>query len=450
MEQNVSIVPELPVVNTDLPGPKALEVIARDRRVVTPSYARPYPFVAKRGRGAMVQDVDGNWFLDLNAGIAVVATGHCHPQVVRAIQQQAAELIHMSGTDFYYEQLAELGEKLVARAPGAGQWKVIYQNSGTEAIEAALKLARYATRREKVIAFYGAFHGRTYGALSVTASKAVQKKGFGPFLPGVIHVPYAYCYRCPFGTTAERCATECVRYIEEYVFKKIAAPEEVAAILFEPVQGEGGYIFPPKKFFTELATLAHRHGILVIADEVQSGMGRTGRWWAVEHFEITPDIIAIAKGIASGMPLGVTMAKARLMTWEPGAHATTFGGNPVSIAAALATIELLENGLIENASRIGQLILERLKTWPERFPCIGEVQGLGLMIGIEFVTDRSTKGKAPDLRDRVIQMAFKKGLLTLGAGENRLRLSPPLVINERQAHFAIEVLEECIATVSKE
>jgi 4-aminobutyrate aminotransferase len=421
-------------------------VIERDTNVVSPSYTRCYPLVAERGEGAIVQDVDGNRFLDFNAGIAVVAAGHCHPRVVETIQQQAARLIHMSGTDFFYEEMVALAEKLAEIAPGDVPRRVSFGNSGAEAIEGALKLARYATGRDKLIAFYGGFHGRTMGALSLTARKAVQRAGFGPMVPGVEHAPYPYCYRCPFGREPESCAVECVQFIENTLLKTVSPAEETAAIVVEPVQGEGGYIVPPKKFFDELARVAKQNGILLIFDEVQSGMGRTGKMWAAEHFDAVPDILAVAKGIASGMPLGATVARADLMTWPPGAHASTFGGNPVACQAALATIALLEEGLVENAARMGARMMDRMREWPQRFGCVGDVRGLGLMIGVELVRDQATKERAGHLRDKVVNMAFERGLLVLGAGENTIRICPPLVVNADQCDFAMETLEDCLKT----
>jgi 4-aminobutyrate aminotransferase len=439
----------LPHLLGPVPGPRAQALIERDARVVSPSYTRCYPLVVERGEGCMIEDVDGNRFLDFNAGIAVVATGHCHPRVVAAIQKQAARLIHMSGTDFYYEEMIALAEKLAALAPGGGHRRVSFGNSGAEAIEGALKLARYATKREKVIAFFGAFHGRTMGALSLTARKSTQRAGFGPMLPGVVHAPYPYCYRCPMGKQPDTCAVECLQFMEQTLFKTIAPPEEVAAIVVEPIQGEGGYLVPPQKFFDELARLAKQHGILLVFDEVQSGMGRTGKMFAAEHFGAVPDIMAVAKGIASGMPLGATVARADLMTWPPGAHASTFGGNPVACQAALTTIALLEEELMENAARMGAYLMERLRAWPARFSCVGDVRGLGLMIGVEFVRDQATREKAPHLRDAVIDYAFERGLLVLGAGDNTIRLCPPLVVNREQCDFALDTLEECILKAAR-
>jgi len=444
----VEVRADLPHLAGPIPGPKARAIIERDARVVSPSYTRCYPLVAKQGEGAMVEDVDGNRFLDFNAGIAVVAAGHCHPRVVKAIQEQAARLIHMSGTDFYYEGLVGLAEKLAEIAPGDVARRVSFGNSGAEAVEGSIKLARYATGRDKLIAFYGSFHGRTMGALSLTARKSTQRARFGPLVPGVTHAPYPYCYRCPFGKEPEGCAVECVKFIEETLLKTVSPAEETAAIVFEAVQGEGGYIVPPKKFFDELQRVAKQHGILLVCDEVQSGMGRTGKMWAAEHFDLVPDIFAVAKGIASGLPLGATVARADLMNWVPGAHASTFGGNPVSCAAALVTIALLEESLVENAAKMGAYMMERLRTWPARYPNVGDVRGLGLMLGIELVRDRQTKEKAPELRDRVVGLAFERGLLVLGAGDNTIRLCPPLVITRDQCDFALDTLEECLKTAS--
>ncbi len=433
----------LPNLITPLPGPKAKAIIERDHAVVSTSYTRCYPLVMKRGEGAVVEDVDGNQFLDFAAGIAVVATGHSHPRVVQAIQKQAAEFLHMSGTDFYYEGMVKLAEKLASLAPGEVPHRVYFGNSGAEAIEAAIKLARYHTGRDKFIAFLGGFHGRTMGALSLTGSKVAQRRGFHPPLP-VTHIPYAYCYRCPYGKEPSTCHVECVKVLEDRLFQTILPAEEVAAIVVEPVQGEGGYLVPPAKFHQELRRIADKYGILLIHDEVQSGMGRTGRMFASEHFDVTPDIIALAKGIASGMPLAATVAGADVMNWPPGAHASTFGGNPVSIAASLTTIELLEQSLIDNAAEVGAYMMERMRTWPGRFRHVGDVRGLGLMIGFELVEDQQTKERVPELRDRLESMAFERGLLVLGAGPNSIRLCPPLVINHDQADFAMDTLEQCL------
>jgi len=430
---------KFPVLVTPLPGPNAKEVIARDAQFLSPSYTRSYPLVAKSGRGAMVEDVDGNLFLDFAAGIAVVSTGHCHPRVVEAIQRQAAELIHISGTDFYLPIMVELAERLAAVAPGKEPKKVYFGNSGTEAVEAAIKLARYHTRRDKIIAFHGCFHGRTLGALSLTASKAVQRKGFGALLPGVFHMPYPNPYRGSW--------TESTAFLENELFKRLVDPQEVAAIFIEPIQGEGGYVPAPTEFLLELQNICRKHGILLVADEVQSGMGRTGKWWAGDHAGLDPDILCVAKGIASGMPLSATISRASLMDWKPGAHASTFGGNPVCVAAALATMDLLETQYIENARRVGEYLMGRMADWPARHRIVGDVRGKGLMIGVEIVRDRKTKERAGDFRETIIDRAFEKGLLLLGAGENTIRIAPPLVIDEEQADFAARTLEECIREV---
>ena len=438
---------DMPLLRGPLPGPRAQEIMNRDNQVLSTSYTRGYPLVIERGEGAMVTDVDGNRFLDFNAGIAVVSTGHCHPRVVKSVQEQAAKFLHMSGTDFFYENMVQLAEKLAALAPGDAKRRVYFGNSGTEAMEAAIKLARYSTGRDKFIGFLGAFHGRTMGSLALTARRPVQRRGFGPFMPGVHHVPYAYCYRCAYGRTPDTCGLECAKVIEDQLLKTILPADEVAAIVVEPIQGEGGYIVPPAAFLEELHRIAHRHGMLLIFDEVQAGMGRTGKMWASEHFGVVPDVFTVAKGIASGMPISATIANAEIMNWPPGAHASTFGGNPVSIAAAITTIELLEQELVDNAARVGAHMMERMKTWPARFPLVGDVRGLGLMLGVELVRDQTTKERAPEERDRIVDMAFERGLLILGAGENTLRLSPPLVITKDQADFALDTLESCLHDV---
>ncbi len=439
---------KLPNMVTDLPGPKARDIIASDHRYISPSYTRSYPLVVRSAKGAIVEDVDGNRFLDFSAGIAVCSTGHCHPDVVRAIQKQAESLIHMSGTDFYYEHMPQLARKLESLMPDGKSWRCFFGNSGTEAVEAAMKLARYSTGRWQFIAFQSSFHGRTMGALSLTSSKPVQRKGFGPLVPGVTHIPYANCYRCPLNLEYSSCGIACANYLEEVVFKTTVDPSEVAAIVVETIQGEGGYIVPPPDFFPTLEKIARKHGILLIADEVQCGMGRTGKMFAFEHFDFHPDIIAIAKGVASGMPLGVTMAHAETMNWEPGAHASTFGGNPVCLAAAMATLRLLQDEYVANSAKIGEFMRVRLERLMDRHPAIGDVRGLGLMLGIEIVKDRKTKEKAPELRDAIIYECFRRGLLILAAGPSTIRLSPPLMVDEEQAQFALDTLSEVIATAS--
>jgi 4-aminobutyrate aminotransferase len=440
-----------PKLKMALPGPLARKVVADDDRVISPSYTRSYPMVAKSGRGIRVTDVDGNEFLDFAAGIAVNSTGHCHPEVVKAIQSQAAELIHMSGTDFYYEHMIKLADRLSAIAPMPGPHRFYYGNSGAEAVECAMKVARYHTGRQNIISFFGAFHGRTMGALSLTGSKPQQKRRFAPFVPGVHHVPYPYAYRGCTGDAKEQeaFALNCARYIENKLFKTILPPEEVAAIILEPIQGEGGYVVAPTNFLEEIRRICDKHGILLIADEVQSGVGRTGKWWAIEHSGVQPDIVCIAKGIASGMPLGICMTKAEVMNWVPGSHASTFGGNPVCIAAALATLDIIEREAMKNAATVGEKMLGRLRPWIQKHPHVGDVRGRGLMIGVEIVKDQASRTPAGDLRDKIVELAFERGLLILGCGETSIRLCPPLVVNQNEADIALDILEESIALASR-
>ena len=441
-----------PKIKTALPGPNAKRVLQLDEKYISPSYTRSYPMVAKQGQGIVVTDVDGNEFFDFSAGIAVTSTGHCHPQVVAAIQKQAAELIHMSGTDFYYENMVTLAERLSRIAPMPGPHKIYYGNSGTEAIECALKLARYHTRRQNIIAFYGAFHGRTMGALSLTASKPQQKRRFAPLVPGVTHIRYPDVYRgCEGGAQdAEGFALGCARFIEDKLFKTTLPPEEVAAIFVEPIQGEGGYVIAPTVFMQELRRICDRHGILLVVDEVQSGVARTGKWWAVEHTGVQPDMVCCAKGIASGMPLGVTISKAEVMDWVPGSHASTFGGNPVCVAAALATLDVIEHeGLLQNSAEVGAHMLKRMSDWPGRYKLVGDVRGRGLMLGVEIVKDKKTKEYGAAERDQIIQLAFERGILFLGCGPSTIRIAPPLVVTKDEADIAMDALEESIAQVSR-
>ena len=437
----------VPSIKTPLPGPEAQKILALDHQFVSPSYTRDYPLVAKRGHGVSVEDVDGNVFLDFAAGIAVVSTGHCHPEVVSAIQRQAETLIHMSGTDFYYPLLAQLAEKLAEIAPGKFAKRVVFGNSGAEAVEAAIKIARYHTRRNRLIAFLGCFHGRTLGALSLTASKAVQRRGFGPLLSGVVHVPYPNPYRCPARHHTAECECDCTEFIENQLFRTAVPADEVAAIVVEPIQGEGGYVIPPAGFLGRLRQIADRHGILLIFDEVQCGMGRTGKMWACNHSGVAPDILVTAKGIASGLPLGVAVARAELMDWGPGAHASTFGGNPVACAAAIETIRLLEEKYVANAACVGEYILNRLADWPQKHRFVGTVRGRGLMIGIELVKDQETCEPNPEARQKVIEKAFEKGLLILGCGESTVRLMPPLIIEREHADTALQILDGCLSEV---
>jgi 4-aminobutyrate aminotransferase len=447
MPTNTLVAPKL---KTALPGPNAKRVLDGDERFISPSYTRSYPMVAKSGRGVVVTDVDGNEFFDFSAGIAVVSTGHCHPHVVAAIQKQAGELIHMSGTDFYYENMVTLAERLSKIAPMPGPHRIYYGNSGTEAIECAFKLARYHTKRQNVIAFYGAFHGRTMGALSLTASKPQQKRRFAPFVPGVTHIRYPDVYRDAGTQDPEVFALSCARVIEDKLFRTSLPPEEVAAIFVEPVQGEGGYVIAPTVFMQELRRICDRHGILLVVDEVQSGVGRTGKWWAVEHTGVQPDIVCSAKGIASGMPLGVTITKAEVMDWIPGSHASTFGGNPVCIASALATLDVIEGErLLKNAAEVGAHMLQRTADWPNKHKLVGDVRGRGLMIGVEIVKDKKTKEYAAAQRDEIVQFAFERGILFLGCGPSTIRIAPPLIVTKEEADVAMDALEESISIVEK-
>ena len=439
-----------PKIKTALPGPNARGVLEGDEKYISPSYTRSYPLVAKSGRGIVVTDVDGNEFFDFSAGIAVTSTGHCHPDVVAAIQKQAGELIHMSGTDFYYESMVTLAERLSEIAPMPGPHRIYYGNSGAEAIECALKLARYHTKRQNVIAFFGAFHGRTMGALSLTASKPQQKRRFAPLVPGVTHVRYPDVYRSGSTQSPDDFALGCARFIEEKLFKTTLAPEEVAAIFVEPVQGEGGYVVAPTIFMQELRRICDRHGIMLVVDEVQSGIARTGKWFAVEHTGVQPDMVCMAKGIASGMPLGITMTRAEIMDWVPGSHASTFGGNPIAIAAALATLDVIEKEhLLENSASVGAHMMKRMADWPSKLKLVGDVRGRGLMIGVDIVKDKVTKEYAAADRDRIVELAFERGVLFLGCGPSTVRLCPALVVTKEEADVAVDVLEECIAIVGK-
>ncbi len=433
-----------PRIITAPPGPKARAIIARDQAVTAPCYIKEYPLVVARGEGAMVEDVDGNRFLDFMAGIAVCSTGYSHPEVVKAIKDAADRFLHICGGDFYYEGMAALCERLAKIAPGSSPKRVFLSNSGTEAVEGAMKLARHATRRTAFVAFKGAFHGRSYGALSLTSSKARQHAGFGPFLPDVHHVAYGYCYRCEFGKTFPSCELFCVSAIERDLFARHLDPRDVAAVFVEPIQGEGGYVLPPKGWLTAVRELCDKHGILMVADEVQCGIGRTGKMWACEHEGVEPDILVTSKGLGSGMPIGAIVAREAISTWENGAHGSTFGGNPVCCAAALATLDIVQRELIANARARGDQLATGLKALAGKHPCIGDVRGIGLMQGVEFVADRATRAPAGDLVHRLEQMAFAKGLLVLAAGANALRLAPPLVVDETDVATALEILDQCL------
>ena len=415
---------KVPHIKIKPPGPRAKEIIDRDHLYTAPAYGRVYPLVVKEGRGVVIEDVDGNLFLDFTSGIAVTATGHSHPQVVRAIEEQARKFLHFCGSDFYYAPMAELAEKLCRLAPGASPKKVFLTNSGTEAVEAAIKLARYSTRRTHLIAFLGAFHGRTLGSLSLTASRSSHRAHFGPLLPDVHHVPYGI---------------EGIHALENKLFRHEMRPDEVAAIVVEPIQGEGGYVVPPADFLGKLREICERHGILLVADEIQTGFGRTGKMFACEHWGVEPDILCVAKGIASGLPLGAMIARSDISSWTPGTHGSTFGGNPVACAAALATIELLENGLVRNAAEVGAYLKERLVELKEKHAAMSDVRGLGLMIGVELAKTDSARTPDSQLRDQVMRRSFEKGLLLLGCGESTIRFCPPLIITKAEADTAVDI-----------
>ena len=432
----------VPNIKTELPGPRALELLERDQRYMSPSYTRIYPLVVERGSGAVIEDMDGNLFLDFTAGIAVTSTGHCHPRVVAAIQDQAARLIHMSGTDFYYEPQIDLSQRLAELAPGDTPKRVFFTNSGAEALEAALKLARWHTGRSRAIAFLGAFHGRTYGAMSLSGSKLVHRRGFSPLVPDIHHVPYP---RGPEARQTPNFGKRSVAHIEETIFARVAPPDEVAAIFVEPIQGEGGYHVPPPDFLPALRDLCDRYGILLVADEVQTGMGRTGKLFAMQHWEVEPDIICLAKGIASGMPLGAMIAKADVMDWPSGSHASTFGGNPVSCRAALATLELLEKSYTANAGRRGEQLRKGLGKLQRSFVQVGDVRGLGLMVAADIVRAHDRQTPDPAARDEIVQTAFRQGLLLLGCGESALRFCPPLCITAEQVETALRILTGVLA-----
>lgn len=438
-----------PIIKTELPGPRARKIIEEDHKYVTPSYPRPdYKLVAERASGVWIEDVDGNLFLDCNAGVAVCSTGHCHPEIVKAISDQAAKMIHLCGTDFYYEHMPALGKKLDEITPVPSPTKTHFANSGAEAVETALKLAMYHTGRQKFISFFGSFHGRTLGALSLTSSKIAQRRGFARQALDVVHVPYPNRFR-HFATNqptdSATVSRDCLAWIEERLFKTTTPPDEVAAIVLEVVQGEGGYVPAPPEFVAGIRRICDEHGILLIADEVQSGMGRTGMWFASDHYDLKPDIMCLAKGIGSGLPIGACVARADVMDWGKGAHASTFGGNPVCIASALKTIELLENGLVQNAYDVGLYLENGLRELMKKYDCIGDVRGLGMMFGVEFVESKATNKPAPELRDRIEMRCFERGLIILGCGNSTIRWSPPLILSRENADTAIEIFDQAIA-----
>ncbi|MCP5467818.1 MAG: acetyl ornithine aminotransferase family protein [Deltaproteobacteria bacterium] len=441
-----------PKIISPLPGPQAKATIQRDQFYLSPSYTRSYPLVIEKGEGSWVTDVDKNQFLDFTAGIAVNATGHSHPKVLRAIEKQSQNFIHMSGTDFYYSVQVDLAERLASVFPGMGPKKVFFANSGTESIEAAIKLARYHTGRPAIIAFWNAFHGRTLGALSLTASKSVQRNRFLPLVPEIYHTNFPDPRNCPTNMSAEAYASQCVENIREQIFHKILNPKQVAAIVVEPIQGEGGYIVPPKNFHAELQALCHEHDILYIVDEIQSGFGRTGKFFACEHFGVEPDIITCAKGIASGLPLGAMISRAEIMNWPPGAHASTFGGNPVACAAANTTFDLVQTQYMANAQKQGEFLKTGLKELKQEFAVIRDVRGLGLMLAFEI---EKKEQKYPShffdheitLRDQIIEEAFLAGLLLLPCGQNAVRLSPALNIHQEECEVALAIIKKVLKKI---
>jgi 4-aminobutyrate aminotransferase len=436
-----------PSIKTTLPGPKAKAIVDRDRAYTSHAYLKEYPLVIARGEGVMVEDVDGNRFLDFMSGIAVSSTGYGHPRVVAAVQEAAARFLHICGSDFYFEGMAALCERLARLAPGKSPKRVFLTNSGTEATEGAIKLARHATRRTAIIAFIGAFHGRTTGALALTSSKARQHSGFGPLLPDVHHVPYPNRYRAPDGLSDAALVAESIDAIEGDLFTRHLDPKDVAAIFVEPVQGEGGYLFPPDGFLRALRDLCDRHGILLVFDEIQCGVGRTGRMWACEHEGVEPDIMLSAKGLGSGMPIGAFIARASIDDWKGGAHGSTFGGNPVCCAAALATLDLVEGGLMANAGRLGARLINGVRKLAERHEIIGDVRGRGLMVGMELVKDRATKEPNPEASRRLVDTAFQHGLLLLGCGKSVVRVAPPLVIDEADIDRGLALVDEVLGKV---
>lgn len=432
------------------PGPKARELVKRDESLISPSYVRFYPLVVESGEGSIVRDVDGNEYIDFNSGLLCLNVGHNHPRVIQAIKEQCDKFLHYSNTDFYYREVVDLAEKLREITPGKFEKKVFFGNSGTEAVEAAIKVSKWHTRKHRFIAYIGAFHGRTLGSLSFTASKTVQRRHFFPSLPGVVHVPYPYCYRCPFKLSMPNCDYWCVHFIDELVLQKYVPPEEVAGIMFEPIQGEGGYVVAPPEYFQRLRKLADKYGLLLIDDEVQTGIARTGKWFAIEHWKVEPDIICIAKAIASGLPLGATVARARIMDWEGGSHATTFGGNPVSCAAALAVIDIIkEERLLENATKLGGHVLKRLEELKEESEILGDVRGKGLMIGAEIIADQQTKKPGKDEAKEIMLRCWKRGLAIITSGASTLRVAPPLTITPELLDAGLDIVEDVIREVER-
>jgi len=438
-----------PKIKTELPGKKAKEIIEKDKLYTSSSYIKEYPLVIKRGEGAMIEDVDGNQFLDFMGGIAVNITGYSHPRIVEAIKKQGEKFLHICGTDFYYASFANLAERLANIAPMEGKKSIFFTNSGSEAVDTAIKLARYSTRRQFIIAFFGAFHGRTMGAISLTSSKAKQRSFFGPFLPSVYHVPYGYCYRCPYNLRYDSCGIYCAEAIEKMLCQSHMSPEEIAAVFVEPIQGEAGYIVPPPEFHQKLRRFTRKHNILLVADEIQSGMGRTGEFLAIENFNVEPDVILLAKGLASGLPLGAVISKKKYMTWKSGSHGSTFGGNPLACEAALVTLDLIEKRLMGNSLKMGSLLMRGLIKLKERYSIIGDVRGRGLMIGAELVKDHKTRAPAVRESQEIVRQAFQKGLLLLPCGESVIRFSPPLIISAQEVNIALEIFSEVLDQYEK-
>lgn len=439
-----------PQIKTELPGKKSKRVLSKDKKYTSSSYIKEYPLVVERGEGAVVVDVDGNRFLDMMAGIAVNITGYSHPKVVKAVKEQSEKFFHICSTDFYYPSFANLAERLAKITPISGEKSVFLNNSGAEAVETAIKLARYHTKRPNIIAFHGAFHGRTIGALSLTASKYKQRRYFGPLMPNVYHVPYGYCYRCAYNLKYSSCGIFCAEAIEKVLCQFLLSPDEIAAVFVEPILGEGGYVVPPAEFHQKLREFTNQNGILLVADEIQSGMGRTGKFLAIEHFGVEPDVVLLAKGLASGLPLGAVIAKKKFMNWESGTHGSTFGGNPVSCEASLATLDLLEGGLMANASKIGTYLLSKLKKLKKTHPLIGDIRGIGLMIGMELVTNRKTRQPASRAVEEIVNDAFKKGLLLLSCGESVIRFAPPLIIDRDFVDKSVDIFSEVLSRKEKE
>ncbi len=433
------------------PGPKAREWVKKDENVISPSYGRFYPLVVESAKGCIVKDVDGNEFIDFNSGLVCMNVGHNHPKVVAAIKNQCDRFLHYSNTDFFYKEVIELADKLAHIAPGGPEKKVYFGNSGAEAMEAAVKLAKWHTRKQLFLGFISAFHGRTIGALSFTASKPTQRRYFFPLMPGVTHVPYGYCYRCPYKLTFPECRYWCVDFIDEYVLQKYIPPEDVAAIVIEPIQGEGGYVVPPPEYHQRIKKLADKYGFLLIDDEVQSGMGRTGKWFAIEHWGVEPDIVCASKALASGLPLGATIAKAKVMDWVPGSHASTFGGNPLSCVAAGAVIDVIkEEKLLENATKQGAYIMKRLTELKEKSEIVGDVRGKGLMIGMEIVEDKESKKPAPQKVSEIMMRSWKRGINVITCGASTIRIAPPLVITRELVDSSLDIIEDVTKEVEKE